>query len=363
MARKSTLSHRKVRQLLHLLEEKEPVLIVTHDNPDPDALGASVGLRYLIEHYTGRKPTVAFGGTIGRAENKAMVEILGLGVVPVRDVDPVTYGAVVLVDTQPGAGNHSLPIGLHPIAVIDHHPRPSSARPRKVPFSDVRPRYGATSTIVAEYIDRCQVTPPAAVATALFYGIKSDTQSLGRKVSSADIDAYLRLFPIVDKRALARIEHPRLPRSYFAMFRTALDRAAIYGPVVVSALGEMEHPGAAAEIADFLMRLEGAVWAVCLGAYDGQVFVSVRTSDPEANAGAVVRQALGDLGTCGGHGMMAAGRVPQPDGSRIQRQLETELVRRFLVALGASEHDAEPLVVRRAAPLLSTTRVASHAGS
>src|SRR5690606_22013104 len=89
--------------------------------------------------------------------------------------------------------------------------------------------YGATSTIAVEYMRALGVEPTREVATALFYGIKADTRDLGRETGDVDVQAYLWLFPLVDKDALAQIEHPRLPADYFRLFHTAIEKGMVHG--------------------------------------------------------------------------------------------------------------------------------------
>ena len=41
-----------------------------------------------------------------------------------------------------------------------------------VPFTDIRSGYGATSTILTEYLEACEADVSQRLATALLYGIK-----------------------------------------------------------------------------------------------------------------------------------------------------------------------------------------------
>ncbi len=127
-----------------------------HDNPDPDALAAAMGLKRLLEHELGVTVTLAHGGIVGRAQNRAMVEMLGIPLTPVEKVDPDAFDLIAIVDSQPDTGNNSLPPGHRIDVVIDHHPaRAGSAR---APWCDIRPELGATSTIVFDYLRARNIT-------------------------------------------------------------------------------------------------------------------------------------------------------------------------------------------------------------
>jgi len=334
-------SEEAVSALFEAVREASTCLIVTHDDPDPDAIGSAVALAYLLEKRLGLKVTLAHGGIIGRAENKAMVRLLAIEIHPWHELEPQRYDAVALVDAQPGAGNVSLPRDLIPTVLIDHHSDVES-RLAGVPFVDIQAGCGATSTILTSYLKAAGLTPDRRTATALFYGIKSDTMGLTRAVGEADVDAYLYLLPLADNQVLAQIEYAQVPLAYFRAFERALERTFIYDDVVICDLGPMDWPDLAAEMADFLLRWEGARWIVCMGLFDDEVVVSVRTNDIKGNAGLVVREVVGGLGTGGGHSLMAGGRVPL-DG-QSPRDVVRELRRRFLRRLGQDDREGEKLI-------------------
>lgn len=316
-------------------------LIVTHDDPDPDAIASALALGYLLHQRLGLRVTLAHGGIIGRAENKAMVRLLAIEIHPLYEVDPQRFDAIALVDAQVGAGNVGLPEDATPTVVVDHHSDIQSD-PAGVSFVDIRSSCGATSTMLTNYLKAAGLPPDRKVATALFYGIKSDTMGLARSAGNADIEAYLYLLPLADSKILAEIQQAQVPLAYFRAFERALERTFIYEDVVISSLGEMDWPDLAAEMADFLLRCEGARWIICMGVFEDRVVISVRTNDLEGNAGLIVQEVVTGLGTGGGHGMMAGGRVPLD--SQSPRDVVRELRRRFLRQLGRDESKGEKLI-------------------
>ncbi|MFQ6093652.1 MAG: bifunctional oligoribonuclease/PAP phosphatase NrnA, partial [bacterium] len=299
----------KLIQLEKVVRVCKRLLVITHDNPDPDALASAEGLRFLLSNRWGLLVKAAYGGIVGRAENRAMLRLLKLRIDSIETIQNRSFQCFALVDTQPGAGNNSLPSWASPAVVIDHHPK---RRGITASFVDVREGYGATSTIVTEYLIEAGLQIPAHLATALFYGIASDTRNLGRQVTEADVRAYMTLFASANMRILSRIEFPPLPKSYFIYVEHALANAFIYKNVIGSRVGSIDNPDIIPEFADLLLRHERATWSICLGRWGDKLMISVRTSNPRAEAGRIVRRLVGKRGRAGGHGMMAGGWLPCP---------------------------------------------------
>jgi len=327
--------------LLGALDRPGPLIILPHDNPDPDALASAAALKYLTPRLSRKEALIGLGGIVGRAENRAMLTYLNITLVPVGEVAFDGDTAVVLVDTQPGRSNNSLPEGVVPVAVIDHHPAYDDYR--RVPFLDLRDQYGATSTILTEYLRESKLAIEAKIGTALFYGIAAETQDLGREATAADIEASHFLYPHANKRRLAKIENARVPREYFRVFREAIDRAVLYDSVVVSLLGDVRYPDMVAEVADFLLRLDQVTWAAAIGTFGSCLHCSIRTTERDVNAGDLLQQVLGSK-LAGGHDMIAGGRIHVgPDPAEHDRA--AAMVRdRLLRALGLDAAGGQPLV-------------------
>ncbi len=334
----------KLDRLVEYARSHRRALVLTHDNPDPDSIAAGVGLAHLLEKLAGVEATVAYGGIVGRAENRALIRVLKLPVVPLARVVFDDFDLICMVDTQPEQGNHSLPARHFPDVVIDHHPeRPES---RLAPIADVGGDQGATSTVVAQYFRASGLPVPAHIATALFYGIKADTRDLGRQTSPPDVEAYLWLFPMVDKDALAEIEHPRLPLDYFKLQHVAIEKAQVYEHAVVCDLGEIYSPDMVAEVAERFLYLGEVRWSLAWGEYEGDLYYSVRTSDRRMNAGRLMREVIEERGgSAGGHGSMAGARMPLRDLAPAARaRLKQEILQRFLKEFGVRSRKARRIV-------------------
>jgi nanoRNase/pAp phosphatase (c-di-AMP/oligoRNAs hydrolase) len=327
--------------LLEVLDRPGPLVILPHDNPDPDSLASAAAIKYMLATMRGKDAQIVLGGIVGRAENRAMLTYLNISLVPVGEVRFGDDTGVVLVDTQPGRPNNSLPEGVTPLAVIDHHP--AYARYDRVPFLDLRDQYGATSTIVTEYLRESKLNPEPKIATALFYGITAETQDLGRESTAADIEAAHYLYPYTNKRRLAKIENARVPREYFRVFRDGIDRAVLYDKVVVSMLGEVQYPDMVAEAADFLLRLDQVEWAAAIGTFGSCLHCSIRTTDRETNAGDLLQRVLGAK-SAGGHDMIAGGRLAIGDDPAARERAAAMVRDRLLAALGVDGAAGSPLV-------------------
>jgi nanoRNase/pAp phosphatase (c-di-AMP/oligoRNAs hydrolase) len=336
----------RVEALLDVVQsghgKKPRVLVCTHDNPDPDAIASGFALGELLKARSGASYSLSHGGVLGRAENRAMVRLLKIPLVPFGRIEADEFDTVALVDTQPAHGNHRLTRELlvgKKLICMDHHP--ARAWELATPdFADVGGDYGATSTMLTCYLDSADVPFDPAVATALFYGIKSDTRDLGREVGDVDVWAYQHLISKTDMAVVSSIEHPRLPRGYFATLSTAVRRARCVGEVVVCDLGEVYVPDLVAETADWLLLAEGIRWAIVVGEHEQDVYCSLRVSDRRFSAGKLVREVIRAWpdGSAGGHGSMAGARVPlDPDLSTMARtRVRQKLLRQLLKATGAT---------------------------
>ena len=339
-----TRSSARLEKLRLILEGATTLLIVMQNNPDPDAIAAAAALREIANELEGIACSLTHGGTVGRAENLAMLRYLGVNPRPIETLDPTRFGRIAIVDAQPGTGNVSLDPAIRPDIVIDHHPvRP---RTRSVPFTDIRRRYGATSTILWEYLDAAGITIEPRLATALVYGIRSDTQDLGRETTRADIEAFLALYPMANPRALGRIVAAPLPRIYFARLRSVLDSAVVYGHSVVASVSPLDTPEMVAEAADLLLRVEGVSWVLCYGVIGEWLHLSLRTSDREPAAGTIARHLAGRRGYGGGHQALAGAQIPLSPAQRAKparNRFIRGIVTRFLRATGTAAAAAEPL--------------------
>jgi nanoRNase/pAp phosphatase (c-di-AMP/oligoRNAs hydrolase) len=286
-------------------------VLVSHINPDPDSLASMLGIKALVESAQPGKPVIlTVDGMIARSENRAMVELIPVPLVPVETVvtDPET--AVVMVDTQPHTGRRYSEAAM-PHVVIDHHE--TGGVLQGALFCDIRTHLGATSTMVTGYLIEQRVVVTPQLATALLYGIESETTGYPRESSSLDDGALIWLFPRADKDLLAQIRNPKLPQSHFATFQTALANAFLYDKLVVTWCGAVSQPDIIAEIADFFIRFDQVDWSLAAGVFDGQMKLSLRASSLGGRAGEILFAVVNGFGSAGGHDKRAGGTIVLPD--------------------------------------------------
>ncbi|MDR3619038.1 MAG: DHH family phosphoesterase [Paludisphaera borealis] len=338
-------SQRRVRsdRLLATLAPFSRVVAVSHVNPDPDSLASMLGIRELIQQCQPGKPVIlTVEGMIARAENRAMVELIPVPLVPIESVHFDRETAVVMVDSQPHTGRRSSEAAM-PQVVIDHHETGGDLT--GVLFQDIRTHLGASSTMVTGYLLEQRVLVSPQLATALYYGIESETTGYPREASSLDDGALVWLFPRADKELLARIHNPKLPQSHFATFQRALANAFLYRDLIVAWCGDVSQPDIIAEVADFFVRFDQVNWVLAVGLFDGGLKLSLRASALGGQAGEVLRDVVEGMGSAGGHDKRAGGVVPLADASpKLVEQSLTELRRRLLAHLDIDEHQGRRLL-------------------
>lgn len=308
------------------------LLVVTHNNPDPDALASAQALSHLAKVRYGVHASLAFRGNITRAENRAMIRLLHIRLKQFNRVRLEKYGRIALVDGQPLAGN--TPDMAYDL-VIDHHPLRKDTQGGMVV---IRPEIGVTATILVNWLREASVEIPVNLATALAYAISSETQNLGREANRMDVEAYLHVYTRANMRKLAQILHPNLPREYFQVLDRALHRTHIFRNMLCSHLEDIPSVEIVSEMADFLLRMERISWVLCTGRFKDQLVLSVRTKNPKAKAGNLVKRLVRDSRTVGGHDMTAGGYIDIRNlGKDEIEALEGDLLKKFVRVRGFKE--------------------------
>ncbi len=343
---KATISRRSDRFLAGLADYKT-VTFVSHVHPDPDSLGSMVGLAYLVETCLGKPTRLTRDGQICRAENRALVDLLGINLVPIEDITWRPDDAVVMVDSQPKTGRHSFDGEVSLYGVVDHHQTPGDLD--NVPFLDIRRSLGATCSLVTRYLTEQELQLPSRVATCLYYGIETELGGYPREANALDDSALQYLFPLVDKDVIAQVRNAPLPEAFFESLLQALQSSFTYDRLLISWINDLPNPELAAQVVDFMIRFEDIDWAVCAGIHNDQLVLSVRTSVCRAQAGEILRQVVGKLGgRAGGHDRRAGGSIPLASTSaNAVEQIQSDFRRRLLKALQIDECRGKRLVPRR----------------
>jgi nanoRNase/pAp phosphatase (c-di-AMP/oligoRNAs hydrolase) len=321
----------RLARIRRVLDPAARVLIMMQDDPDPDAIASALALRTVLGRNKAAAPIATFG-RITRPENRAMTRILEIDV---EQVDPAavrSFDAIAMVDVQPTFFEERFG---EVAVVIDHHPE---EHPVVARVKDIRPSYGATSTILTEYLRAMDAKIPPRLATALLYGIKADTLSLERGAIRADVDAFAFLHPLANHNAMRRIERPDLPGAALDALALGIARRTLVHGVLFSHLGVVGYPELVAQFADLFLQVEGAEWSVVSGIVNDEIHISVRNVGYVRGAGDVVHAAFGELGGAGGHRAMAKAVVPVATwrarvGDLDPARMAEAIVARFIPAL------------------------------
>ncbi|WP_041286341.1 DHH family phosphoesterase [Desulfomonile tiedjei] len=340
---------KSVAKLNQLSEVLAPVkgrrmLVLCHNNPDPDSIGGAYAFSFLLAKKFGIRSVLGYGGVVTRAENKAMIHRLRIKMMQLTKVDPSKYGGIALIDAQPGTGNNLMDARKpSPLIVVDHHPLRQTTL--KAPFHDIRTRYGATSTIITEYLVAAGLIPLRSVANALLYGIKADTNSLTRAAAKVDFTAFNYLSPLTNHRIIGLIERPALSSEYFEDLYNGISKTIIYRDVAISDLGEIHSEAIVPELADLLLRTEGVSWSFCIGKMDKLLILSMRSTTRTHKAGYVLRRLVAGQGSAGGHREMAGGQVPLTGKSpQEKKELPSKLIASFLKLIKRERCQPKPFV-------------------
>ncbi len=334
LARKGAAHHG--HQLLEFLRKHRkrlsPLLILMHDFPDPDALASAYGLQHLARMAFGIESRIAYRGEIGRMENRAMVRLLRIPIYRFRSPWLNRHAAIALVDTQPAFSNNPFPKHRRAALVLDQHPS------KVIPEADlaiVAPDCGATCVLVAQALLQSRVPIPSRLATALAYGILTDTLDLYRARHRVVVETYLRVLHHADMRGLARIQNPVRPRRFFSTLAKGIVEARLYRQLAVVHLGVVDSPDRIAQVADFLLSYRRARWVLATGRHKGRLHASVRAAQRCAEAGPLLRCAFQRPEDAGGHGPIAGGscRLKANAPEELWRAKERDLATQVLKGL------------------------------
>ncbi len=333
-----SLTRQRVQQYQRYFSDADRVLILTHHDPDPDAIASGLALRTLLR----RTKQTAIIGTlhpVARPENQRMLKLLEIGIETVTPDQFASYEKIALVDVQPHYFGDAL---RHVDLVVDHHPETTGYTAM---FKDIRPDYGSTSTILTEHLRAVDIDISERTATAMLYAIKSDTLFFNRQANRADLDSFSFLYPLADASLIRKMEGAEITRERLDYVIKAWQQGRMVEHVFCAFLGEPPRDDFIPYVADFYLQLEDVQWTVVSGVVNDQMVVSVRNLGYSRNAGDFVRRWFNDIGSAGGHRTMAKAVVPLEafqnkfgthEGSRVNQRM-LDLVLGFLHELNVKK--------------------------
>lgn len=291
-------------------ENNAKALIVCHDNPDPDALASAMAMKHLCESI-GHEATIIHGGIIEHQQNQAMVRLLELDVrrlILDWEVEDLLKESdlVICVDfSHPGA-NNILPESCVPHIVIDHHT--SESRPAGDVIL-VRSEFAATSSLIASILMNSETELNREVATALAFGIRTDTLGFTRSFNAVDLRALSWLGAWIDWDLMRSFESPPRSQEVLSIFRQALTDATLENGLMLAPISQMTDRDALSQVADFLLPTEDVDVVIAYGIRMGKVILSARSSNDSIHIGRILSQTF-EKGRAGGHKSLAGGQIP-----------------------------------------------------
>lgn len=300
----ATTKKQKLEQFYERFSTDDHVLILIV--ADPDSIASAMGIRRLLWRKTA-STTIAHVNVVKRSDNLTMIRLLYIKLVHISQVDTSKFSRVVLVDSQPSHNETFTDIKPH--VVIDHHPRSEY----ECEFSDIRPEYGATASIITEYLREAKVKISERLATALFYAIKTDTSNFERDTQIDDLRAFQYLFKFANTNLVNKIEQSEIRKDFLKYFQKAIENRKTRKDWIFSNLGKVNSPDACVMAADFFLKVDEINWVVVVGVNKSKVIIIFRGHGYRRNCGKVAQQSFGQLGSAGGHKSMARAEIAITD--------------------------------------------------
>jgi nanoRNase/pAp phosphatase (c-di-AMP/oligoRNAs hydrolase) len=298
-----SLTRAKVQQYQRYFADADRVLILLHNDPDPDALASGLALRNILRR---TKTTAIIGAMQGvtRPENLRMANLLDIQVEQITPESLADFERIATVDVQPHYFGGLLDrVDL----VIDHHPEQPGY---SAVFKDIRAEYGSTSTILTEHLRAVDVNISERTATAMLYAIKSDTLFFSRHTNRSDLEAFTFLYPLADAALIRKMEGAEITMDRLQHVLRATQAGTMREQIFSAFLGESGREDFITYTADFFLQLEDVKWTIISGVVNGTMIISVRNLGYSRNAGEFVKKWFSDIGSAGGHRAMAKAVVP-----------------------------------------------------
>jgi nanoRNase/pAp phosphatase (c-di-AMP/oligoRNAs hydrolase) len=298
-----SLTRLKVQQYQRFFSDADRVVILLHNDPDPDAMASGLALRNVLRR-TKQTAVIAALQGVTRPENQRMMNLLDIHVELLTPDQVLDFDRIAMVDVQP----HYFGGAIDRVdLVIDHHPEQTGYTSV---YKDIRADYGSTSTILTEHLRAVDVNISERTATAMLYAIKSDTLFFNRQANRVDIEAFSYLYPLADATLIRKMEGAEITMDRLEYVLKAKQQGRLEEQVFCAFLGVSPREDFIPYVADFYLQLENVKWTIVSGIVNDSLVMSVRNLGYGRNAGEFVRKYFNDIGSAGGHRSMAKAVVP-----------------------------------------------------
>jgi len=302
----------KLNRFLGLFDRCSKVLVVI--NADPDAIASAMAVKRLLWRKV-TEVSIAYFNKISRPDNLAMIEYTEPGLVVLDDVEKENFDVFVVVDSQPDHNEQFEKFEFN--AIIDHHPLSCD----KAQYADIRPDYGACSTIMTEYLKSKKVKPSSKLAAALMLGIKTDTSDFTRQASLKDIRAFQYLYQFADNNIVTKVEKAALTQEDLDFLGRAIKKRQVINNRVFFHAGNITKPDELVVVADFFLTIAKVNWSIISGVYEKKLVIVIRNDGLRKGAGNTAKEAFSAFGSAGGHKTMA------------RAELDMKLIRKHIKAV------------------------------
>ena len=305
---------RRLDRLRDMARNAELPLILMYGDPDPDAIGSALALAEIWRS-VGAQPIMRYTGEIQRYQNKLLINYLKEPIDSLRESERLGADLIATVDCQPGFWKEDPP---HAHVIIDHHPKLPTTNAN---FLDLREHYGSVASMMTEYLIEGNFSINKKLATALLYGLTTDTNNLLRNATSADIKVYDILHSKVDQHFLARLNGSQVPMGLLDYISWGISHRIVIRDMMLVHFGEIPTPDILVQSADLLLLTCGINWVVCAGKFEDKLIVVFRGDGHRQDVGKRAKDAFGKLGSAGGHRTMGRAEI-QLEGEHVDSSID-----------------------------------------
>lgn len=294
----------KLRHFYDQFSDDDHVLVLI--DADPDAIASAMAVKRLLWRKVANI-TISNINIIKRPDNIAMIRLLRVSLIPLSKIDKSKFNRFIIVDSQPD--HNEIFSAFKPDVIIDHHPETGV----NAPFLDIRPKYGATASIMTEYLRAARIKPSSKLATGLFLAIKKDTDNFERQTLLEDVRAFQFLYNHANVHLARKIEQTEMRFDFLKYFKSALGNMRRRKGRVFVHLGTVVNPDVCVLIADFFMKVNSVTWSIISGICAKKLIIVFRKDGLRKDAGDVAKQSFDHIGSAGGHKNMARAEIPIAD--------------------------------------------------
>lgn len=315
----------RLRKFFSVFSGSDTVLVLI--NADPDAIASAMAVKRLLWRKVS-SVSISNINVIERPDNQAMVKRLGVSMTHASQIRFSDYTKTVIVDSQPD--HHDCFAMVRPDVIIDHHPKTCAVGT----FNDIRPEYGATASIMTEYLKTARIKPSIKLATGLFHAIKTDTGNFERSTTSADLRAFQYLHKFTNQHLARKFEYAEIAAPYLKYFTKAINTRTFSKGRAFSHMGLVSSPDICVLIADFFMKVDIISWSFVSCLFEERLVIIIRNDGFYKSAGKLASQAFGKIGSAGGHKTMARAEIPVKElpksldithGKQVERWIKTQI--------------------------------------